>query len=86
MSASVQRTGYPLLTDGRLPDACPVAARAPRLGPGERCGEASGRPRPQAVTWQGCGPRECDSNPFFAGEVEPCIKGHLKGGSFSSSQ
>jgi hypothetical protein len=26
------------------------------------------------VTWQGCGPPECDDNPFFAGEVEPCIK------------
>ena len=25
------------------------------------------------VTWKGCGPRECDDNPFFAGEVEPCI-------------
>src|SRR6476660_9914374 len=24
------------------------------------------------VTWQGCGPPECDGNPFFAGEVEPC--------------
>lgn len=29
------------------------------------------------VTWQGCGPRECDSNPFFAGEVEPCINGQV---------
>jgi len=27
------------------------------------------------VTWQGCGPLECDGNPFFAGEVEPCING-----------
>src|SRR5688572_32650726 len=25
------------------------------------------------VTWQGCGPAEADGNPFFAGEVEPCI-------------
>src|SRR5262244_4320587 len=24
------------------------------------------------VTWKGCGPQECDQNPFFAGEVEPC--------------
>src|SRR5216117_4542624 len=24
------------------------------------------------VTWQGCGPQECDRNPFFAGELEPC--------------
>jgi len=29
------------------------------------------------VTWQGCGPRECDHNPFFAGEVEPCINGQV---------
>jgi hypothetical protein len=29
------------------------------------------------VTWQGCGPRECDDNPFFTGEVEPCINGQV---------
>jgi hypothetical protein len=29
------------------------------------------------VTWQGCGPRECDGNPFFMGEVEPCINGQV---------
>jgi len=29
------------------------------------------------VTWQGCGPPECHSNPFFAGEVEPCINGQV---------
>src|SRR5262249_60164729 len=29
------------------------------------------------VTWKGCGPPECDHNPFFAGEVEPCINGQL---------
>ncbi len=29
------------------------------------------------VTWQGCGPRECDSNPFFMGELEPCINGQV---------
>jgi hypothetical protein len=29
------------------------------------------------VTWQGAGPPECDSNPFFAGEVEPCINGQV---------
>src|SRR5262245_45687476 len=29
------------------------------------------------VTWRGCGPPECDSNPFFAGEVEPCINGQV---------
>jgi hypothetical protein len=30
-----------------------------------------------AVTWQGCGPRECDGNRFFEGEVEPCINGQV---------
>jgi hypothetical protein len=29
------------------------------------------------VTWQGCGPREVHDNPFFAGEVEPCINGQV---------
>jgi hypothetical protein len=29
------------------------------------------------VTWQGCGPQECDGNAFFAGEVEPCINGQV---------
>src|SRR5215468_6542157 len=29
------------------------------------------------VTWKGCGPHECDDNPFFAGEVEPCINGQV---------
>src|SRR5215212_5900834 len=29
------------------------------------------------VTWQVCGPPECDGNPFFAGEVEPCINGQV---------
>jgi hypothetical protein len=29
------------------------------------------------VTWRGCGPPEADSNPFFAGEVEPCINGQV---------
>ena len=29
------------------------------------------------VTWHGCGPQECDGNPFFAGEVEPCINGQV---------
>jgi len=29
------------------------------------------------VTWHGCGPEECDSNPFFTGEVEPCINGQV---------
>ncbi len=29
------------------------------------------------VTWRGCGPPECDSNPFFTGELEPCINGQV---------
>ncbi|MEZ4658037.1 MAG: hypothetical protein R2911_10730 [Caldilineaceae bacterium] len=29
------------------------------------------------VTWQGCGPPECDNNPFFARELEPCINGQV---------
>ena len=29
------------------------------------------------VTWKGSGPPECDGNPFFAGEVEPCINGQV---------
>src|SRR5439155_984262 len=29
------------------------------------------------VTWQGCGPQEADGNPFFTGEVEPCINGQV---------
>jgi hypothetical protein len=29
------------------------------------------------VTWRDCGPQECDSNPFFAGELEPCINGQI---------
>jgi hypothetical protein len=29
------------------------------------------------VSWKGCGPPECDGNPFFAGEVEPCINGQV---------
>jgi hypothetical protein len=29
------------------------------------------------VTWQGCGPQEADDNPFFVGEVEPCINGQV---------
>jgi hypothetical protein len=37
---------------------------------------AVGRVRDQ-VTWQGSGPPECDDNPFFAGELEPCINGQV---------
>ena len=29
------------------------------------------------VTWAGCAPSECHSNPFFTGEVEPCINGQV---------
>jgi hypothetical protein len=29
------------------------------------------------VTWKGSGPQECDNNPFFAGELEPCINGQV---------
>jgi hypothetical protein len=29
------------------------------------------------VTWRGSGPQEADNNPFFAGEVEPCINGQV---------
>jgi hypothetical protein len=31
----------------------------------------------ERVTWQGCGPPECDRNAFFQGEVEPCINGQV---------
>lgn len=31
----------------------------------------------EAVTWKGCGPPETERNPFFAGEVEPCINGQV---------
>ncbi len=31
----------------------------------------------ERVTWQGCGPPECDGNAFFEGEVEPCINGQV---------
>jgi hypothetical protein len=29
------------------------------------------------VTWKGCGPPQCDANPFFVGEIEPCINGQV---------
>jgi hypothetical protein len=29
------------------------------------------------VTWEGCGPPECDGNRFFDGETEPCINGQV---------
>jgi hypothetical protein len=31
----------------------------------------------ERVTWQGCGPPECDRNAFFEGELEPCINGQV---------
>jgi hypothetical protein len=45
----------------------------PASGPAQR---AVGLVRDR-VTWKGCGPPECESNPFFAGEVEPCINGQV---------
>ena len=33
--------------------------------------------RVSRVTWQGCGPPECDENRFFEGELEPCINGQV---------
>jgi hypothetical protein len=53
-----------LLRDLGLDPACDQARRA------------VGRVR-DSVTWKGCGPQECDGNPFFAGEVEPCINGQV---------
>jgi hypothetical protein len=38
--------------------------------------QAVGRVQDQ-VTWKGCGPQECDNNPFFEGELEPCINGQV---------
>ncbi|HSM26187.1 MAG TPA: hypothetical protein VK856_15090 [Anaerolineaceae bacterium] len=29
------------------------------------------------VTWKGCGPKECDQNSYFTGEIEPCINGQV---------
>lgn len=37
---------------------------------------ALGRVRDQ-VTWRGSGPEECDDNPYFVGEIEPCINGQV---------
>ena len=53
-----------LLRDFGLDPACDQARRAVGLV----------RDR---VTWKGCGPPECDANPFFAGELEPCINGQV---------
>jgi hypothetical protein len=53
-----------LLRDLGLDPACDQARRAVGL-------------IRDGVTWKGCGPQECDDNPFFAGEVEPCINGQV---------
>jgi hypothetical protein len=45
----------------------------PASGPARR---AVGLVR-DSVTWRGCGPPESDGNPFFAGEIEPCINGQV---------
>lgn len=42
----------------------------------EQARRALGRVRDH-VTWQGSGPPECADNPFFAGELEPCINGQV---------
>jgi len=31
----------------------------------------------EQVTWKGCGPKECDGNSFFEGEIEPCINAQV---------
>lgn len=31
----------------------------------------------EQVTWRGSGPEECDDNPYFVGEIEPCINGQV---------
>jgi hypothetical protein len=43
---------------------------------GEEARSAVGLVRDR-VTWKGCGPPEADDNPFFAGEIEPCINGQV---------
>jgi hypothetical protein len=43
---------------------------------GDKARRAVGRVRDR-VTWRGCGPPEADANPFFAGELEPCINGQV---------
>ena len=43
---------------------------------GDRGRHALGRVRDR-VTWWGAGPRECEDNAFFEGEVEPCINGQV---------
>jgi hypothetical protein len=31
----------------------------------------------ERVTWKSCGPPECAGNPFFEGEIEPCINAQV---------
>jgi hypothetical protein len=45
----------------------------PQSGPARRAAELVR----ERVTWKGCAPPECDANPFFAGEVEPCINAQV---------
>jgi hypothetical protein len=42
----------------------------------DEAGHAVGLVRDR-VTWRGCGPPEAEDNPFFAGELEPCINGQV---------
>jgi hypothetical protein len=53
-----------LLRDFGLDPACAPAQRALALVR-------------ERVTWQGCGPPECDGHAFFEGETEPCINGQV---------
>ncbi|MFN7963848.1 MAG: hypothetical protein U0002_21470 [Thermoanaerobaculia bacterium] len=53
-----------LLREMGLPPACAEARRAVALVR-------------EQVSWRGCGPEEVAENPFFAGEVEPCINGQV---------
>ena len=52
---------------------------APRGGPGPRPRDVAG------MGLDGLARMECDGNPFFAGEVEPCINGQVGGESAPTS-
>jgi hypothetical protein len=47
------------------------------LDPGSAQARRAVRLVRDGVTWKGCGPQECDDNPFFTGELEPCINGQV---------
>lgn len=49
------------------------------LGLDPACAEAQRALRRvrEHVTWRGSGPEACDDNPYFAGEIEPCINGQV---------